>query len=390
MPGPLDGIRIIDLTSMVSGPACTMLLADQGADVIKVEPPEGDLVRRMSARTHGLSIGFISLNRGKRSLALDLKTSAGRAVLDDLIPTADVFVQNFRPGAIERMGFGEASVRKLRPDIIYVSISGFGTSGPYAHKRVYDPVIQALSGLADIQSDSETGRPKMVRTIIPDKTTALTAAQAVTAALFARERTQTGQHVRIAMLDAMIAYLWPEGLVGHTLVGQEVHGARAQFARDLVFETADGYITVGAVSDVEWQGLCRATERPQWLADARFSTPSARIRHAATRITLLQEVLRHKTSDAWLHLLDEHGVPCAPILRREQVYVQEQVVANDLMREFDHPVVGRVRQPRPAARFEHTPEAIAGPAPSLGEHNEEILTSLGYDAQRIAALPRRS
>ena len=386
MSGPLHGIRVIDLTSMVSGPACTMLLADQGADVIKVEPREGDLVRRMSARQHGLSIGFISLNRGKRSLVLDLKSDEGRTALEDLIPSADVFVQNFRPGAIERMGFGEARVRELCQKILYVSISGFGTSGPYARKRVYDPVIQALSGLADIQSDGETGRPKMVRTIIPDKTTALTAAQAVTAALFARERTGKGQHIRIAMLDAMIAYLWPEGLVGHTLVGQEVHGSRAQFAQDLVFETLDGYITAGTVSDVEWQGLCRAFQRPEWLEDERFSTPSARIKNAPVRIDMLQEILRHRTSAEWLRLLDEHGVPCAPILRREQVYLHEQVKANDLMREFDHPEVGRVRQPRPAARFDQTPEGIAGPAPRLGEHNREILESLGYEPSRIEVL----
>lgn len=386
MPGPLHGIRVIDLTSMVSGPACTMLLADQGADVIKVESKEGDLVRRMSAREHGISTGFISLNRGKRSLALDLKSAEGRAALEDLIPTADVFVQNFRPGTIERMGFGEARVRELCPDILYVSISGFGTNGPYAHKRVYDPVIQALSGLADIQSDRETGRPKMVRTIIPDKTTALTAAQAVSAALFARERTGKGQLINIAMLDAMIAYLWPEGLVGHTLVGQEVHGSRAQFAQDLVFETLDGYITAGTVSDIEWRGLCRAIERPEWREDGRFNTPSARIKNAPVRIEMLQEVLRHRTSAEWLRLLDENGVPCAPILRREEVYLQDQVKANDLMSEFDHPVVGRVRQPRPAARFDKTPEGIAGPAPALGEHNREILESLGYGPDRIDVL----
>ena len=386
MSGPLQGIRIIDLTSMVSGPACTMLLADQGADVIKVESKEGDLVRRMSVREHGLPIGFISLNRGKRSLALDLKSAEGRAALEDLIPTADVFVQNFRPGTIERMGFGETRVRELCPNILYVSISGFGTSGPYAHKRVYDPVIQALSGLADIQADRETGRPKMVRTIIPDKTTALAAAQAVSAALFARERTGKGQHISIAMLDAMIAYLWPEGLVGHTLVGQEAHGSRAQFAQDLIFETLDGYITAGTVSDIEWAGLCRAIERPEWLEDERFNTPSARVKNAPVRIDMLQEVLRHRTSADWLQLLDENGVPCAPVLRREEVYLHEQVKANDLMREFDHPVVGRVRQPRPAARFDKTPEGIAGPAPALGEHNREILESLGYEPRQIDVL----
>lgn len=384
--GPLYGVRVLDLTSMVSGPLCTMLLADQGADVIKVESFEGDMVRRMSARDHGLSIGFISLNRGKRSITLDLKSEPGRQALRDLIPTSDVFVQNFRPGTIERMGFGKQYVRALNEDIIYVSISGFGETGPYAHKRVYDPVIQALSGLADIQSERESNRPKMVRTIIPDKTTALTAAQAISAALYAREKTGVAQHVRIAMLDAMIAYLWPEGLVGHTLVGQEQQGSRAQFAQDLIFETRDGYITVGTVSDDEWRGLCHAIDRLDWLEDARFNTPSQRVKNAAVRIDMLQEVLREGYSEDWLRCLDENAVPCAPVLRREDVYRQAQVTANDLMREFEHPVVGRVRQPRPAARFEGTPEDIAGPAPSLGEHSREILESIGYDTERIDQL----
>ena len=226
--GPLTGVRIVDLTSMISGPIATMMLADQGADVIKVEPLSGDLVRFMGPNRSGLTSGFISANRSKRSLAVDLKTDQGMEVVKKLVSTADVFVQNFRPGAIERMGLGEDLVRTLAPDIVYVSISGFGETGPYAHKRVYDPVIQALSGLADIQKDGESGRPKMVRTIIPDKTTAVTAAQAITAALFARERGQGGQHVKLAVLDTMVAYLWPEVMGGFTFIGKEVKAARAQ------------------------------------------------------------------------------------------------------------------------------------------------------------------
>ena len=248
-PGPLAGIRVVDLTSMISGPVATMMLADQGADVIKVEPLSGDLVRHMGPNRQGLSSGFISANRSKRSLAVNLKTDQGMAVIQRLLATADVFVQNFRPGAVERMGLGEEVVRGIREDIVYVSISGFGETGPYAHKRVYDPVIQALSGLADIQKDGESGRPRMIRTIIPDKTTAVTAAQAITAALFARERGRGGQHVKLAMLDTMVAYLWPEGMAGYTFIGREVKSSRAQLAQDLIFETLDGYITAGAVSD---------------------------------------------------------------------------------------------------------------------------------------------
>ena len=217
MTGPLSGIRVVDLTSMISGPVATMMLGDQGADVIKVEPLTGDLVRIMGPNRAGLTSGFISANRSKRSLAVDLKSEQGMAVVKKLVATADVFVQNFRPGAIVRMGLGEDVVRELKNDIVYVSISGFGETGPYAHKRVYDPVIQALCGLADIQKDGETGRPKMIRTIIPDKTTSVTAAQAITAALFARERSGEGQHVKLAMLDTMVAYLWPEGMAARQL-----------------------------------------------------------------------------------------------------------------------------------------------------------------------------
>ena len=323
-PGPLDGVRILDLTSMISGPIATMMLADQGADVIKVEPPGGDLVRHLGPNRSGFTATFVSANRSKRSLVLDLKTAPGLAALKRLITTADVFVQNFRPGAVEPMGLGEDVVRGIKPDIVYVSISGFGETGPYAHKRVYDPVIQALSGLAAIQADRDTGRPRMVRTIIPDKTTALTAAQAITAALFARQRRGIGQHVKLAMLDAMVAYLWPEGMTAYTFIGREVQSSRAQIAQDLIFQTADGYITAGAVSDDEWRGMCSALEHPEWLEDERFKTAAGRVVHAAERLTLTGAVLRERTSAEWLEVLDREGVPCAPVLTREQVIDHEQ------------------------------------------------------------------
>jgi crotonobetainyl-CoA:carnitine CoA-transferase CaiB-like acyl-CoA transferase len=370
---------------MISGPIATMMLADQGADVIKVEPLEGDLVRNLGANRGGITATFLSANRSKRSLAIDLKTEAGLAALRKLIPTCDVLVQNFRPGAIERMGLGEGEVRKLRDDIVYVSISGFGESGPYAHKRVYDPVIQALSGLAAIQADA-TGRPKMVRTIIPDKTTAVTAAQAITAALFARERTGQGQHVRLAMLDVMVAYLWAEGMTGYTFVGGEVSASRAQLAQDLVFETQDGYITAGVVSDAEWRGMCRALEHPEWLEDPRFATPTGRVVHVQARLELTAEVLRGRTSHEWLERLDREGVPCAPILTREAVLTHPQIVENAILEEYDHPAAGRIRQPRPAARFTATPSRMRRPAPTLGQHSRDVLREAGLSEQAIDAL----
>lgn len=385
MSGPLSGVRVVDLTSMVSGPVATMLLGDQGADVIKVEPLTGDLVRYMGPNRQGLTSGFISSNRSKRSIAVDLKAPAGVDVVKRLVATADVFVQNFRPGAIERMGFGEEVVRAIKPDIVYVSISGFGESGPYAHKRVYDPVIQALTGLAAIQQDRETGRPRMVRTIIPDKTTAITAAQAITAALFARERSGQGQHVKLAMLDTMVAYLWPEGMSGYTFIGKEVRAARAQFAQDLIFQTTDGYITAGAVSDAEWEGMCRALEREEWLQDERFNTPNGRIVNVQERLRLTAEVLATRSSAEWLARLDAEGVPCAPVLERHEVFEHEQVKENDMVSEYDHPVAGRIRQPRPAARFDKTPAGMQRHAPVLGEHTAELLAELGLDAAALAA-----
>lgn len=379
MTGPLSGIRVVDLTSMISGPVATMMLGDQGADVIKVEPLTGDLVRIMGPNRAGLTSGFISANRSKRSLAIDLKSEQGMAVVKKLVTTADVFVQNFRPGAIVRMGLGEDVVRALKNDIVYVSISGFGETGPYAHKRVYDPVIQALCGLADIQKDGETGRPKMIRTIIPDKTTSVTAAQAITAALFARERSGEGQHVKLAMLDTMVAYLWPEGMAGFTFIGKEVKAARAQFAQDLVFETTDGYITAGAVSDAEWQGMCVALEHEEWLEDERFKTTNGRIINVKERLAMTAEVLLSRSSAEWLLRLDREGVPCAPVLQRHEVFDHEQIRANEMVEEFDHPVAGRIRQPRPAARFDKTPAAMQRHAPTLGQHTRELLEELGFD-----------
>jgi len=383
--GPLSGIRIIDLTSMISGPVATMLLGDQGADVIKVEPMTGDLVRYMGPNRNGLSAGFISANRSKRSIAVDLKTDAGVDVVKRLLASADVFVQNFRPGAIQRMGFGEDVVRGIKSDIVYVSISGFGETGPYAHKRVYDPVIQALSGLAAIQRDPDSGRPMMVRTIIPDKTTAITAAQAITAALFARERSGQGQHVKLAMLDTMVAYLWPEGMAGFTFIGKEIKAARAQFAQDLIFQTTDGYITAGAVSDAEWEGMCRALEREEWIHDERFNTLNGRIVNVSERLDMTAKVLATRSSAEWLSRLDAQGVPCAPVLERHEVFDHEQVKRNEVVSEYDHPVAGRIRQPRPAARFDKTPVELHRHAPVLGEHTAELLAEIELDADELAA-----
>ena len=371
---------------MISGPVATMMLADQGAEVIKVEPPEGELVRHMGRNAGGLTSVFLSANRSKRSIALDLKNPAGVDVLKRLISTADVFVQNFRPGAIDRMGLGESVVRGINASVIYVSISGFGETGPYAHKRVYDPVIQALSGLADIQMDAASGRPQMIRTIIPDKTTSVTAAQAITAALFRRERSGEGQHVKLAMLDTMVAYLWPEGMARYTFADRAPEPSRGEASPDLIYRTQDGYITAGALSDKEWQGMCRALDRPQWINDERFRTANARVVNGKLRRELTAEVLLTGSSVDWLERLDDEGVPSAPVLGRHEVLDHPQIQANEMIVEEVHPVAGPIRQARPAARFDRTPARIRGPAPELGADTVAILEELGVSSTEIDEL----
>ena len=386
MTGPLNGVRILDLTTMVSGPIATMMLADQGADVIKIESPRGDHMRHVGSMSRGMSASFLSCNRSKRSLALDIKRPEGLAAVRRLAATADVLVQNFRPGAIERMGLGEDVVRELRPDIIFVSISGFGETGPYAHQRVYDPVIQALCGLADVQTDYATGQPRMVRTIIPDKTTAVAAAQAITAALFARTQTGEGQHIRLAMLDNMVAYLWPEAISSLSYVGSESDPAEGQMGLDLVYRTADGYITAGAVSDTEWQGMCRALDREDLLVDERFAPAGARAKNRPARRDIVGAEMEKWPSGDLLARLDREDVPAAPVLTRWQLLDDAQIEANGTIEIHDDAVLGKVRQPRPAARFDRTPAAVGAMAPFLGADNRAILGELGYSQAEMARL----
>ena len=297
MSGPLHGVKVLDFTAVVSGPFATMFLADQGAEVLKIEPLSGDSTRRSRApidKTGEFSALFISSNRGKRSLSMDMKSAAGREVLGKLVAQADVLVQNFRPGAMERLGLGADELRARFPKLIYVSISGVGETGPYAKKRVYDPIIQGLSGFADIQSQAVTNRPQMIRTIVADKTTSVFTAQAVSSALYAREKTGQGDHIQVAMLDVMISYLWPEGMMQYTVVGAETAAADPNDRPDLVFRTSDGYITAGTLSDSEWQGFCRASGDPGLIRDARFATPTARAINATARIHKMAEYIAQR------------------------------------------------------------------------------------------------
>ena len=387
MPGPLHGFRIVDLTSVVSGPMATMILADQGADVIKIENPAGgDLTRHQHNRRGGFAAGFLNNNRNKRSVALDLRQPAAIEAVKRLVATADVFAQNFRPGVIERMGLGFDVLHAIKPDLVYVSISGFGESGPYAGKPVYDPLIQAVSGLATIQAGSDTERPRLVRTIIPDKMTAITAAQAITAALLSRERTGRGQHVRLSMLDAVVAFLWASDMGSQTFVEEVIPQQEAASFIDLIYETATGYISASAQGDKEWRALAQAVGKPEWVEDPRFRTPALRGKNIDERLRLTQEALLTRPAEEWLDILNREGVPCAPVLTRTQMLDNEQVVANGIVTETHHPDAGMLRQARPAARFSVTPPEIRHGGRALGADTVSVLTELGYGSGEIAAL----
>jgi len=387
MSGPLNGIRIIEVTSMLTGPWATSILGDQGADVIKVEVPGvGDHTRSAGADRGGLPVNFLNINRSKRSLTLNLKNEQGVSVLKQLATTADVFVQNFRPGVVERLGIGEPDIRKVSPKVIYMSMSGWGEHGPLAQKPVYDPVIQAISGLTTIQAGSDDARPRLIRTILPDKLTAVVASQAITAALLTRERTGKGQHVRLSMLDAVLNFLWASDMGGQTYVDDPVSNQAAASFIDLIYETKDGFMTVSTMGNKEWLALSRAFKRPDLLEDSRFKTPQLRDQNVNERLALVQAELKTKTTAKWLEIFEKEEVPAAPALTRQEMIEHPQVTASEILVEYDHPVAGRLRQTRTAARFEGTPPGPPQGAPRLGEHNTQILMELGLSEDEIIEL----
>ncbi len=387
MTGPLTGYRVIDFTNVIAGPYATMILADQGADVIKVEAPHRpDHTRHAGPGNTGMTASFVNNNRNKRSISINVKSDEGREALKRLVATADVFIQNFRPGVVERLGIGEDDLRAVKPDLVYVSMSGWGEKGPLSHKPVYDPIIQALSGLATLQAGSDEERPRLIRTILPDKLTGVTAAQAVVAALAGRAKSGEGQHVKVSMLDSIIAFLWSSDMGGQTFIGKEMSAQRAATFIDLIYQTKTDYITVSTMTNVQWEAFCRTAGREHLLEDERFNTPALRDQHANERLQLIQEALLERPAAEWLVILDEAGVPCAPVLTRREMIDHPQVVASGIVVEHDHPHAGPLRQARPAARFEGTPTEIRNGAPLLGEHTYDILRDLGYEDGDIGAM----
>ena len=383
---PLQGIRIVEVTTNASGPFATGILADQGADVIRLETiGVGDPSRQVGGVRGGVTGYNASMNRNKRSVAVDLKNAQLRPVLYELIRTADVFVQNSRPGALERSGYGFAALHEVNPELIYVSISGFGPDGPAAHQRVYDPVIQVTSGFAAVQGHE--GHPELVKTIASDKIAALTTAQAVSSALFARAMGRVrGHHVELSMLDASLQFLWPDTFWNHGFVGDDFQRKPllAEFYR--VLQTADGYITTIVVGDEEFKGACRALELPELLDQPRFTSIFERFTNYAELLVAFAAKTRLLSSAEVVERMDRAGVPCGRVNSLDEVIEDPRVQHSRSLIEYDHPRGGRLRQTRPAAIFAGEPCPIRRHAPGLGEHTDEVLKSVGCSDAELAAL----
>ena len=382
MPGPLHGVRVVEMSVAVTGPLAVSLLVDQGADVVKVEEPGyGDQGRYIGVVSGGISAMFQMCNRGKRSIAVDCTDPRGRDIVLELCATADVFVQNMRPGVIERLGLGYDAVSARNPDVVYLSLSGFGPDGPYAHRRVYDSVIQAQSGLVGNQTGINDESPRFLRQAAADKITSYTAAQAVTAALFARERRAGGQHIRLSMLDAAVAFLFADAAAHEVaLDNDQPHLAQSFSAHQRAIAFADGHAVVAAVTDSEFHGMARAVgvdssdPRVATMTDRQKNRPQTsevfRAVHAAAATMPLAEAVE---------ALDRHEVPFGVVLGVEEIAADAQAVHNELFAEHDHPHMGRIRQPRPAPRFSATPAELREPSsPAHGQHTDEVLEELGW------------
>ena len=383
-PGPLAGIRVVEIATFIAAPGGTHLLASQGADVIKVEDTVvGDPLRMFGSSRNGMSGWFANLNAGKRSLCMDIASPAGREIMAELLATADIFVQAYRPGVAERLGIGEADVRKRNSNVIYVSISGFGRDGPYSARPAYDAVIQAWSGIASVQGGRD--EPQFVRSFIPDKVTSLTWTQAVCATLYARERTGRGEHVELSLLDAAVSFMWPDAMMDHTVLADDADHRPNLLGDYRLLSCRDGYVAVMPLTDGHWKGVADAFDRPDLLSDPRFAEAGPRAAHFGEMIDTLGEVVADVARDDVVERLIAADVPVAPALRPDEVANDAQVQHSGVIREVDHPIVGRIRQNRPAA-------LIAGGVPELrpaverGADTDAILTELGRSTDAIAEL----
>ncbi len=388
MAGPLSGIRVIDVSEVISGPLAAMILADQGADVIKVEPPKyGEGSRQLANYRAGMAALFVNCNHGKRSIGIDLKKPEGLDLFYELAGQADVFLQNWRPGAAERLGVGEADLRRINPGLIYASITGYGDDGPYADRRGYDPIFQSLTGYVAAQLNPEIPVPDLVRNSVVDKATSYAIAQGITAALLARERGAGGQHVRVSMLDAGLAFFWPDGMLRHTLIGPGVSNPVVPGERYQLMATADGQLVIWMGTAQQSRDALRAVGRSDLADDPnQRGGTSLEEEHTVARAQAMQEGLAAmSTADAYRRLV-EHEVPAAPVLSQQDVLRDPQILHNGSIIEAEHPVYGKYRRVRAPVQFSASRNESLGAPALYAEHSDEILEEMGRSVAERQAL----
>ncbi len=385
MDSPLNNISVLELGSMIAVPAATQLLASYGASVIKIEDTRyGEGLRFYGSTKNGMSGWYANANAGKRSIALDLKTEAGVQIVKSLVSRADVLLEGFRPGVMAGLGLGYEDLASLNPRLIYCSSSGFGAEGPYAEQPAYDPLIQALSGWAGIQEVD--GQPTLVRAMVADKVGAYNNAQAIMAALIQRGGTGAGCYVQTNMLDANVAFVWPDVMMDHTLVDTGGVDHRENLLRSYrLYQAADGYVSVAIGTDRQWREFCFALGREDLAKDPRFETSAARGAHILQWYDAIDEVVNPFAVAEVVTRLVDAEVPVAPVLSPAEVFDDAHVRATGMVTTSEHPIVGRFRHPRPrAAQFGC--KVTLSPAPSWGEHSREILAELGYSPTAISEM----
>ncbi len=384
--GPLAGVRVVELATFIAAPGGAHLLATQGAEVIKVEDTQfGDPLRMFGSGRNGMSGWFANLNAGKRCVALDVRTDAGREIMLDLLDTADVFVQAYRPGVADRLGIGQAAVRARNPRLVYVSISGFGADGPYAQRPAYDAVIQAWSGIAGVQGGDR--EPEFVKSFIPDKVTSLTWSQAVCAALFARERSgdDVGDHIELSLLDAAVSFMWPDAMMEHTVLSPDADHQPNLLANYRLLPCTDGHVAVMPLTDAHWAGVADAFNRPELLTDERFAEAPVRAANFGPMIDVLGETVADMSRDDVVKRLIEADVPVAPALRAEELADDPQVEHRGAVTRIEHPIVGPMQQQRAAARFARGEPQLRH-AVGLGHDTDALLAELGRSQSEIERL----
>ena len=384
----LEGIRVLDLTQIMAGPFCTMLLADLGAEVIKIENPRGgdDSRRMVPPYYNGESAAFIAVNRNKYGIAIDIRTAPGKEVLWRLIATADVLVENFRPGTMTRLGFGYDQVHALYPTLVYCSISGFGHTGPERDRGGFDLVAQAMSGVLSVTGSPE--EPAKVGVPISDLNAGLFASHAILAALFARSRTGEGQFVETSLLEAALAYtIWESNEYWATGIAPRRLGTAHRISAPYqVFATANGWIAIGAANQRNWERFVQALSRPDLLQNPLFATNSDRMTNLSTLVDTLTQVLKTRATEEWLQLLEKAEVPAGPVLTLDQVYQHPQVRARNMDIEIEHPLGGRIHAIGFPVKYSGTPGRICRPAPMLGQHTFQVLRSLGVNSEECSQL----